>query len=257
MYQNAMDRKFGIELEYIYPNYDLARLETEVTEVLYPSPTASEVGWGFSYDGGGIELSTPVCTWAEWPSVSTVMRRLAPLGHTSTQAGFHLHLDNSDFSETNCLRTTALWCALEEVLFRLVSRSRRSNWACERLLNNLRWENLLDVVRTPDWDRTQAFFSRYLDGVRYGFVPHSHHGTFEIRIHQSTMNPTKVRHWVLLMQAFVAASKELDARWIRHAFHLPVAEKLIKLLELVDTWLPPEEARSTATYLEGRYATLA
>jgi hypothetical protein len=245
----ALTRPFGIELEYEYPGTSY----TQVRRIARRHDPRRADGWTAGNDGGedGVELRSPKSTWDHWPTIRAIMRELQPMGHVCRSDGFHLHLDASDFTRDETLVPLALWHQLEPAIFRLVTSSRRANHYCASVRQVASWADIRQVALSG-WRNTNNARVQTLYSCRYAFVPQTYHNTFEIRAHQGTMNSRKVKYWILLFQAFVAAARQRSIDDVERMTDWSDDQRFAGLCDLVHEQLPTSTAQRTVAYMERR-----
>lgn len=219
---NKSKRMVGFEIEYFVPsrNRDKARDAT--------APYGRTKGDGsiLPEDGcWGQEFASKITcgdsTIRTVRQVCTALRRLG--GKVNDSCGLHIHLDVFDDSKEQRNNIIVYWQAFEHVFFALVSASRRTNTYCR-------------PSRGEDM--------HYLENDRYralNIAALSKFGTFEVRLHQGTLDREKIEYWIRLLLRFfdtfshIAATSErirgLNAMSQRHRMILLMRALGMKLSE--------------------------
>lgn len=217
----AFRRKFGIEFEYGFRNIDedgVANLISDVTggRAQYGWEESPSF-WTISHDSGGLEVRTPVMDNGRWGEIKQVLGVLRPHGYWRSSCGTHVHLDASDLDVDQRMTMVHWWVALESLMMSLVHNSRRANCYCPSInglvFGDLYRENTGSEFRSRWNGVREQFFNqrRYLWVLqaigRTSIAPYTAYDTIEIRLHHATLNYTRIKHWMRLMQLLVWHSK--------------------------------------------------
>jgi hypothetical protein len=91
----------------------------------------------------------------------------------------------------------------ENIIYGLTSASRNSNNYCNKMRDS--WSSATGAASFDDYAIEGR--SRY-----YGVNLQSYtvHGSIEFRMHQGTLNPQKIKHWVIFLLKLVQKCKEID-----------------------------------------------
>lgn len=100
--------------------------------------------------------------------------------YTNKTCGLHIHLGMQQSTEEERAFIDAWWCIFEKVFFAIVSPSRRAN------------EFAQDTRSTDSRERYRSL----------NLTAYEAHGTFEIRLHQGSIDATKIKQWVKILLAF-------------------------------------------------------
>ncbi|NBR70726.1 MAG: hypothetical protein EBT75_01295 [Proteobacteria bacterium] len=234
---SMQDRTFGIELEFTGRyKHDTANAIAQALGVPhihsmgYHSLSCETCGrhipeserysqWRVERDGSvtqfrgggewGGEVVSPVLKLADLPIVEKVLRAMRTptesMGHgfaatTNRRCGLHIHVFTKDLTKTQRANIVRRWAALDQsVMQTLVAVSRRGNYYCM-------------PMSSQEVDRVAFFLengnSAALETVTQKYrslnvLPFKKIGTFEFRLHQGTLNFSKVKNWVTLLLAFV------------------------------------------------------
>lgn len=215
-------RFFGVELESCSVNEEISSCDTSFSSVHDSSVDGPEYVSQILQGDTGFKEIQKLCEFDL---------------ETNTSCGFHLHLDAHDIDESQVINIAYNYSQIEDFLFCLVAPSRRDNSYCKRLeynwsllLSNKDRTNLIREVYKSD----NIFYEKY-HNKRYEFLNiHSYfyRRTLEIRLHQGTFNPEKIRNWVNLHQAFFELFKN------KTYFHWSLAiEDLLSLVPEIGFYL--------------------
>lgn len=131
--------------------------------------------------------------------------------------GFHVHLFMHDKLQTmeNLQKIFKAYYNTQDFWFSMVSRSRRHNSYCQRLNKEdydkiMSFRNLDEFIKWFYHSREKVEIDYLMrekyHEKRYGWINlHSlfFRDTLEIRLHQGTVNPTKIINWINLHQIFL------------------------------------------------------
>lgn len=277
-----LTRKFGIEMEYDFNERTIKEVHPIITEALAAVPRSRPVAlheeimtraernrlysdndefakslyegdkWHMCYDGAGIEVKTPPSTWENFAEIRAVTEVLRPLGTYSRECGMHVHLSTADFTATDIIRWTALWCSLEEAMFSLVHRHRWSNGWCTSLNTyHEGWNNLRRILLDKS---AHNFITQHMG--RRAMYPMSAHGTTEIRLHHASLDPIKQKGWLMLLQVLMWHAKNgiTDMGIFDTYANQPRVNKIGTLTNLVKEYLPARESTWLTNHIRWRAA---
>jgi hypothetical protein len=111
--------------------------------------------------------------------------------------GFHVHLDMQNETNEEQENIVKWWYEFEKILFAFVSPSRRYNSYTEEIKSR--------IDSTVKFAKATTSYKNALRHNRYhalNVVAFDKHGSFEVRLHQGTVDPEKIHHWTLLLIAF-------------------------------------------------------
>jgi len=137
---------------------------------------------------------------AHLEEIGKVMETLKRNGAiVNRQAGLHVHINMKDMGRVGLANFVLTWQQSEDFLYGLCAPSRRTNHYCEPM-SLTEAQNIANQFRTTG----RAYGNRgALNITSYPKL-----GTFEIRMHQGTLNPKKMKSWVKLLMAYTQAVKE-------------------------------------------------
>jgi hypothetical protein len=235
----STDRQFGIELEFKGSAYEAnARLNAAgiASEVESYNHTTRD-RFKFVYDGSvstnlnvGGELVSPILRGeAGIETAKAAAKALSNGAKVDQSCGFHVHIDVSDFTLFNFKNLAKIWLKFEDVMEFTIAKSRRGSARyCASNLQNFRSYRDSDSSLSPAANQckmdcaalvrafaaidacttieqiVELFPGRYWKMNLRSFFRHQ---TVEFRLHQGTVNATKVEMWVRLMNYIVMSAK--------------------------------------------------
>jgi hypothetical protein len=131
----------------------------------------------------GLEAVTDLCDFADkhgW----AVDRR----------CGLHIHLDMRKETEASLMAIAGAFRVTQAVWAGLVAQTRVTNFYCERCP----WD--LDELEV--WDDFNGFSRRQTRYVWLNVAAYPNHTTFEVRLHQGSLNDKEIRNWVRALTTF-------------------------------------------------------
>jgi len=214
-------RRFGVELETSQcPDYEELQGETcfgakddaSITGKEFISPPLSS--------DKGLEAIREFC-------------RLAEGFEVDEKCGFHLHIDLSRVSVAGLRRVALAYRLTQQLWARFVSESRRGNYYCKPL--EYAPSTAEGVETREDWD---SFVDRCGDRYKWAnWQAYRAHGTVEIRLHTSTLDPEKICNWVKAHLRFVDWAIAHDESEIRESLtHYELDSQFGALAEI---WADP------------------
>lgn len=165
-------RRVGVELEFLTDDDDLLHSLQEYGEI-------KEDG---SIRGNGIaaELASHSASGDRLLDLLDALSAKVSQGATVNKScGFHVHLDMGETSEVQQERIKRWWRLCEPLLWDIVAPSRAANAYCAPY----------------DPDSPGRYFTLNTSALKI-------HGTFEVRMHQGTTNPERIKAWVLFLVQF-------------------------------------------------------
>jgi len=210
-------RRFGIEVEFCHQG-DVQHARTLIARAArnegldFTERWSSHVrdvhqpGWQGCYDctvsGGEIISDILDGSDAALSQVSTILRTVRRHGgQAHAEQGMHVHHDASDFTVDDKLRLLDNLQGVERLLMAYVASSRRSNSWC-RGADDYEWDEARIAIRRGHGihcDRYRFFNLSHLTATRGARV--------EFRGLGHTLNGRKVRAWIRIGQAVMAATK--------------------------------------------------
>lgn len=186
--QNPSERFVGLELEYIQRN-DEPKTGTYGRFKGDGSLRASSIG------GDGREFVTNPTNGDRLMSMidKIALKFDEAKAYVNKSCGLHVHLDMRQTTEKEQINVYNAFRSMEKIFFGMVSKSRRENQYCRWLKDRPYHEAL----------RGERYYS--LNVCAYPKFQ-----TFEIRMHQGSMNAHKIKNWVLLLLNFFDTFTKTD-----------------------------------------------
>ncbi len=147
-------------------------------------------------------------------------------GHVDRSCGLHVHVDARDFTYSKMVNYIKIWRQVEEAMFRIVDPSRGASSYCvkvgDRFMQVLKEsanfnetvDSILegiygDRVRASDMKNSRRPGCRYLAINLHSWI---YRGTIENRMHQGTVDGTKIKNWGLLNSALIDVASEVSQK---------------------------------------------
>lgn len=216
-----MTRKFGFELEFPKIEEDTL-LKSALIESVTEHDQESKViinretfrFWTFKGDSHtGYEITSPalISNAENLAKVYNVIDgiRHRTIGHNISRKnyGFHVHLDISEFNQTQIRNLIKIFYEFEPNLIRLQPPSRNNNPYCVPLRSSdPEWINRFDPETTP-YNQCGYIFDHF---TALNFNKFNSKGTIEIRYASSTSRGKKVTNWINLLLILTEISKNLN-----------------------------------------------
>lgn len=205
-------RRFGVELEVV--GITQARAAQALTEAGVHCTSESynhrtRPHWKVVPDAtvqGGCEVvSPPLRGQAGFDELERVMAALRDAGaRINRTCGTHVHHEMKGLTGPQLARVLEFWVARQQVFDQLVAPSRR----------NTRWSahwgageatRVANVLRGSSGRRgIRLYADRYRN---LNVMSYPKYGTFEVRLHQGTLNFTKLSRWIRLFQSVIETVK--------------------------------------------------
>jgi len=220
-------RTYGVEIEYV--NMDRRTVADQVAQalgvahihVLPYHGTVCEVcsarvsgytEWKVERDGSvysGGEVISPILQGEDgFVQIKKVMKAIKDAGGgVSRSCGLHVHLGVRDMTKEQRAELVGRWYQNETMIQQFVAQSRWGNTYCSTVAPRevSRWQNM--ILAGADPDKYQVNRTSSLN-----ITPFNKYGTYEVRLHQGSLNSKKITAWVKFLIAFVdftAAEQEL------------------------------------------------
>lgn len=158
----------------------------------------------------GGEVVSPILTLPEFNQLEVVLKALREetewnganyKAKVTDACGLHIHTDVKDLTPQQRANVLKTWYGLNDVIATFVAGNRPNNHFCAQMSNH-EIRRVTELLETNN--RSQNHFNATTQKYRsLNVLPFPKIGTFEFRIHQGTLNTTKVHQWVTLLLAFV------------------------------------------------------
>ena len=206
-----VNRLVGLEAECVYPSQD---------SMYYPK------NWAHTHDGSisppegyeGIEkVSSPssgdilyqqVRDLSEWAIEHEAL--------VNSSCGLHVHFDSTDLNYKQVACIAIVYREFEPYLKSMMPPSRQNSRWCREFpistdaLLNISSEEML-VEEYYEYMDSVPSIEKYNEARYCGLNIHSRyfHGSLEFRLHSGTLNPTKIRNWIRILNAIIEKGLEL------------------------------------------------
>lgn len=213
------NRRFGIELETSRcPEHHKLRKHTT---------------YGSKFDGsiGGMEFISPILQGDRglWATRGFCTRAKNKGFEVDSDCGYHLHIDVSDNTNIQRRHIACAYAYTESFWHSLVNNYRAYDCSYCRAL---RWEGD-SMVTAYNFERFCDSQDRYQWFNVYSL---GYHGTFEIRLHEGTLDSRLICNWVKAHLRFADFVQDMKFRQIKAMFHVPIAAMKQAVM---NTWNDP------------------
>lgn len=213
-YVPQADRRFGVEIELIYPRgrsrADIERALQDAGLVVDGIYQRRSNAWSVKTDGSlrgnGFEVTSPVLQGIDGhEQVAKACRALQAVGGKADRTcGLHVHHEIRDLDVEGVRRFVRTYHANTAVIDGALAPSRRAaNMPTYCRAWDQRNVDAMTECRTIETIASRA------QGTRYRTVnlqSYARYGTVEIRHHQGSVNATKISEWVKFGQALIDSS---------------------------------------------------
>lgn len=260
-------RTFGIEIEYVggvrleivaeaiaqaleVPHIHCFRYHQNTCFTCRQTVTNTYGQWKVETDASVHgEVVSPVLMGEDgFKQIQKVMKAMKQVGcKTNKQCGQHIHIGMQDTTREQRYKVVTNFNNLYPQIRQFVARSRWTNHYCKPMDAN-------------NFARLKDFWARGIDPNKDQFgrtfalnvTPFPKIGTYEVRLHQGTLNPKKIITWIKFLTAFVEFAKDEELNYtVEFDF-------LNKLLEgFADPNKPNLFKERDAQYLKARATELA
>lgn len=171
-----------------------------------------------SYRDGGVEYGgevvSPVLTinGGGLDQITKVVTALRNAGaKVDRDCGLHVHIGVKDLTGAQRAQIVTAWYRSKRVVNTFVTKSRWRNRFCHHLPSN-EHANIVNRLTTNNEIVRETLLACGHNKYRsLNLMPFPKIGTFEVRLHQGTLNGTKITNWVhLLLSMFHAAANQAE-----------------------------------------------
>jgi len=135
--------------------------------------------------------------------------------------GFHLHIDVSRESNESRVSIAGAAVATYEIWKQFVDRGRHSNHYCDKTSYGL--DTLVE-------SGIPSYCTRFL---WFNVEAYHKHGTFEVRLHEGTLDATTIKNWTIAWTVFADWAAKKSITQIKRKFdNLSIEEKFHKLCRI-------------------------
>jgi hypothetical protein len=226
-------RRWGTQTER-YPSYLGIEIECGVNKVNTQVARALKKWGGAKKTDGSIHMTDRrhtlefVTSPARGDSFVDQIKDFTSALHTcdatvNASCGLHCHVDAGELTDRQILNVAHLYYRIEPALYGIVARSRRSNHYSKAFSSHFGAKKVREIFREKDWvvrsQKLDTLLYGSLEAARRAKLNHSQnsdaryyglnlnaiplHGTIEFRLHQGTVNPTKILMWGAICSAIV------------------------------------------------------
>src|SRR5262245_273760 len=162
--------------------------------------------WGCKPDGSidGQEFVSPIMAGDQGFKLIDELCAFAEQHHwrVDGKCGFHLHVDVKGLGESQVKTVLAAYSLFYPTLAALVPATRRANDYCQPF----GVQRPVDVCKQQMNHVACGSLMGSKGWSRYCWInpcAYQQHGTIEVRLHSGTLNPVKIKHWIILHTVFV------------------------------------------------------
>jgi len=223
----TQERTYGVEIEYVnmarqtvalavatalgVPHIHVVPYHGNICEECRQHIGPSYGQWKVERDGSvstGGEVVSPILYGEEgFKQIEKVSRAIRIAGGgINVKCGLHIHLGVKDLSPQQRANLLTKWYATMPSIKKFVSKNRWRNMYCSQPttieLND--WKT--KILAGNDPEKHQAVRTRSMNITNFRKT-----GTYEVRLHQGSLNPKKINTWIKFLLAFVEfASQDQD-----------------------------------------------
>lgn len=200
----------------------------------------------FHEDERSIEFaSTPMRGDAVLDAINKVLTIIAREGdgRVNESCGTHVHISVENDTDEGRANIADWWNCFEPLFFHLVPKSRRRNQYCRPAT----------YYRDQGYDRSEWRDMRY-SALNVNEAYHEH-GTFEVRLHQGTLNPERLSNWVMFLLSFFDTFCHIRCTGARRLAFQDLSDRE-QLLFLFQQLRLPMSLRKELLHRERRYRSL-
>lgn len=202
----AADRRFGVELELLYPSHiGPANIRAALSAAGLSEWKVEHDG---SLNGNGWEVVSPKLQGEDGHrQIREVCAVLSGLGgKPNSSCGLHVHHEIRELSIEAAKALFVAWAAQQPMIDGLVAPSRRGGAYYARHLGSSDLARVQRCSTLSDLQRASNAMS-YSDKYRaLNLRSYGRYGTVEVRQHQGTVNAEKISSWVRFGQALIVAA---------------------------------------------------
>lgn len=221
------ERTFGVEIEYVNMSRHTVAIAVAnalgvahihvlpyhgtVCEVCHMNIGSAYSQWKVERDGSvstGGEVVSPILSGADGLEQVKKVAKAVKLagGGISRSCGLHVHLGVKDLSPQQRVNLIDRWYATYPSVKKFVARNRWSSHYCSMpTVGELaQWKTAILAGNDPD--RNHAVRTRSLNITNFKKT-----GTYEVRLHQGSLNTKKITTWIKFLVAFAEFGSQDNA----------------------------------------------
>lgn len=220
-------RAYGVELELSSNGISKSEIASAIANVDSKSRSVNVMGWGYSDNNKDWHVKEDSsCGWEVASYKSRGVKDLLNIGNVTNaiktvggrvtyRCGFHLHVEVSDFSQSEVATLVAIWMKVENVIINMVPSHRANNKYC-RLLNDYHEKVKSKEFTTPlkFWQAIKPNLSGHFNKQRrvalniWNYAANDDRQTVEFRFPEGTLDARDVQNWIRLLVRLVDFSKK-------------------------------------------------
>lgn len=140
--------------------------------------------------GRGGEVVSPILTVEKMPEIRAIVKEISALGGVAdVSCGLHVHIGVAHLSKMQRAKIVTNWGGLQAVNEGFVAPSRRNGMYSRHMSQSTINEYSTMMLRGTSTGTADKMMS-------LNIKPFSKIGTFEVRLHQGTLNGSKIVHWI-------------------------------------------------------------
>lgn len=227
--RKGLRTKMGIEIEFNHPEREHAqpRIVRVLQEKGLPTVHAWNTPgyWSMKSDPtvSGGELVSPILTGSD-RSIDDALKAVQTVvecgGFTGQRVGMHMHFGIRGFSPKQMLCLVDNFCAVDDMLCDFAGPDRVGDNAYNRRMPSYLWGRLREWAMDYDpkdpahkrdsrplWGEREYNHCPAVKGYMYNFAAVNYHGTVEVRSFGATLKLHRIRAWIRVIQAVIAAAR--------------------------------------------------
>ena len=220
------ERTFGCEIEYVNMSRQTVAVAVanalgvshihvvpyhgNVCEVCHMGIGATYGQWKVERDGSvstGGEVVSPILSGVDGMEQIKKVAQAVKLagGSISRSCGLHIHVGVKDLSPQARVNLLTRWYATFPSVKKFVSKNRWTSPYCSTPTASELGGWKTEILAGRDPDKTRAIRTRSMNITNFPKT-----GTYEIRLHQGSLNPKKITTWIKFLLAFVEFGSQND-----------------------------------------------
>lgn len=162
----------------------------------------------------GLELVTPPMELSNIDKIETFLEKIKIRGlHIDRACGLHVHFSRDNFTLFETAKVIGYYYLIQNILFKMMPETRKSNQYCSKI-NVDKMKNLFCANIKSNDKLTSNNILSFIHDIscsHYTFMNLSqHHATFELRIHEGTMQFEKIKQWVIFNYFLINAFRNIS-----------------------------------------------